>query len=315
MAPPGSTPVHFPTEKTFRSYKQEQGEAYARARPDYHPFLYETVINWHISTGGRLDTLLDVGCGPGNAARALAPRFAHAIGLDPSEGMIATARAVGGVSSSSKPVRFEVSTAEELGGNLSPPVQDSSVDLIIAANAAHWFDMSGFWPSAARVLKPGGSVALWTTGQIRTHPSMPNAAAIQAAIEQHQESHLKPYYTPGSILAHNRYVDLPLPWMLEQPVPEFDESTFFRKDWDDGEKFVVGPSEVDLDIFEKLMATASNVTRWREAHPDDVGTERDVLRILRREIERLLHEAGVEKGKEKLKGTVHGALLMVKKKA
>jgi trans-aconitate 3-methyltransferase len=310
-----STPTPAPlTETTFSSYNQKQGKNYAQNRHDYHPSVYQTIISHHTSTGGQFDTLLDVGCGPGNVARALDQYFAHAIGLDPSEGMITTARSLGSVTSTSEPVRFEISTAEDLGGNLSPPIQDSSVDLITAANAAHWFDMSGFWPSAARVLKPGGSVALWTSGEIYAHPAMPNAAAIQAAMDQIEEQHLKPFFERGNLLTRNRYVDLPLPWTLAQHVPEFDESTFFRKDWDLAETFFVGPSEVDMDTFEKMMGTASAVTRWRQAHPDAIGTERDVVRMLRREMERLLHEAGVEKGKETVKGAMRGALLIVKKK-
>lgn len=27
---------------------------------------------------------------------------------------------------------------------------------------AHWFDMPKFWAAAAKVLKPGGTVAIWT---------------------------------------------------------------------------------------------------------------------------------------------------------
>jgi trans-aconitate 3-methyltransferase len=27
---------------------------------------------------------------------------------------------------------------------------------------AHWFDMTKFWAEAAKVVKPGGTVALWT---------------------------------------------------------------------------------------------------------------------------------------------------------
>src|SRR5215470_13906762 len=102
------TPAPFPTEKTFSSYNHEQGKAYAEIRRDYHPSLYQAVINHHTSTGGQLDTLLDIGCGPGTAAQTLAPRFAHAIGLDPSEGMITTARSLGGATSTSEPIRFEV---------------------------------------------------------------------------------------------------------------------------------------------------------------------------------------------------------------
>ncbi|KAI9830557.1 MAG: hypothetical protein M1819_005515 [Sarea resinae] len=303
------------TEKTFSSYNQEQGKSYAQLRPDYHSSVYQAIIANHASTGGQFGTLLDVGSGPGNAARSLGPHFAHAIGLDPSKGMVQTARFLGGVTSTSEPIRFEVSAAEELGQHLSPAIPDSSVDLITAANAAHWFDMSRFWPRAARVLKPGGSVALWASGEIRVHPSTPNAAAIQTVIDLYREQHLSPYFAPGNLVVRGRYVDLPLPWTLATPVPDFDEASFIRKDWDVGDQFYVGPPELDLDTYERVMGTASPIVRWREAHPDAVGTERDVLRMLRREMERLLHEAGVAKGEERLKGVTPGVVLIVKKKA
>jgi hypothetical protein len=93
------------------------------------------------------------------AVRDLALHFVHAIGIDPSAGMITTARSLGGVSSSNDPIRFEISSAEDLGPELNPPVQSNTVDLIVAATAAHWFDMPKFWHRAAQVLKPGGTLA------------------------------------------------------------------------------------------------------------------------------------------------------------
>ena len=156
-----TTTAPFTKEKTFSAYDQEKAKKYAQLRRDYHASLYETVLRFHSSTCGQNDTIVDLGTGPGNVARTLAPKFNHAYGLDPSEGMIGTARSLGGVTSASEPIHFERSTAEDIGGSLSPPIADGSVDLITAANAAHWFDMEGFWPRAARVLKPGGSVALW----------------------------------------------------------------------------------------------------------------------------------------------------------
>ena len=173
--------------------------------------------------------------------------------------------------------------------------------------------MSGFWPRAAQILKPSGSVAMWTSGAIRAHPSMPNAPGIQAAMDAHQATYLDAYRNAGNDLARNAYRDLPLPWTLDPPVPEFDEAAFWRKDWEAGEDFFVGEQEVGLGTFGKMMGTASAVTRWREAHPDAVGEE-DVVRILRRDLERVLHEAGVKTGEEKLRGSVQGALLVVKKK-
>jgi hypothetical protein len=76
-----------------------------------------------------------------------------------------------------------------------------------------------------------------------------------------------------------------------------------------------GGQMIDMDMLEKMMGTTSQVHRWRDAYPDDAGTERDIVKIMRREIERLSQEAGVEKGKEQLKGTLMGVLLMVKRKA
>ncbi|KAK4059156.1 hypothetical protein Trihar35433_11153 [Trichoderma harzianum] len=303
------------TETTFSSYDQNQGKAYAHARPDYDPGVYKAVINHHKSTGGQFDTVVDVGCGPGSATRGLAPYFANAIGLDPSQGMVATARSFGGVSSESRPIRFEISTAEDLGAHLATPISDSSVDLITAANAAHWFDMPQFWLAAARILKPGGTVALWTSGEIRVHPSMPNAAALQAVFDEHTETYLKPFHVPGNYMVRSGYADLGLPWTIAQPVEAFDKETFVRKDWPAGEKFVVGESEVDLDTFEKIIGSGSPPTRWRQAHPEAVGTENDVVRILRRKIERVLRESGVEEGKERMRGTIHGVMLFVKKRA
>jgi trans-aconitate 3-methyltransferase len=307
-------------EKTFSSFTKDKAANYAQNRRGYHPNLYKIIVDHHTSTGGQLDTLLDIGCGPGTAARDLAPHFAHVIGLDPSEGMINTARDLAGVSSTSEPIRFEISTAEDLGSNLSPPVEDSSVDLIVAATAAHWFDMARFWPQAARVLKPGGTAALWSVGDSRLDPSVPNSVAIMAAVDEINERVLKPFTVPGNLLAQQLYVDLPLPWELTPPVADLDEATFCRKEWgpngENSEEFFMGGKlTYDMDMLEKMMGTTSQVHRWRDAHPDDAGTERDVVKIMRREIERLSQEAGVEKGKEALKGSLTGVLLMVKKKA
>jgi len=304
----------MPTEKTFSTYSPEQGKAYAQARRDYHPNVYKAVVELHTATGGELDTLLDVGCGPGLAARGLAGRFNHAIGIDPSPGMIATARSLGVETSASKPIRYEISTAEELGSDLDPPIPRGSIDLITAANAAHWFDLPAFWQRSAEMLKPGGSVALWTSGEIRMHPSMPNAAAVQAAMDRYTTVTLQAYYDPGNLLVREAYAHLLLPWAVTPAVTAFDESAFVSKHWQPGEDFFVGLPEGDMDLFEKVMATGSPYTRWSKAHPDEAGTERDVLKMLRREIGGLLHEAGVEEGREIIKADVRGVLLVVKKR-
>ncbi|KAJ5833107.1 hypothetical protein N7474_001418 [Penicillium riverlandense] len=313
------------TEATFRAYTSEQGAAYSEARPGYHPNLYKRVIDHHVSTGGQLGTLIDVGCGPGTATRPLAPHFTHAFGLDPSQGMISTARQNGGTTSSGQPIQFECSTAEDLaaGQNLIP---DGTADLIVAATAAHWFDIAKFWPRAAKILRPGGTVAFWTTSSMQAHPSVPNAEKINAAMAELREREMMPYIENGNRINRSLYTEMfPLPWECDPQVPEFEQSTFVRKEWgtpnnDDaevegGELFINGQREVSLDLMEKMMVTGSPVHRWQQANPDKVGTDQDIVKLMRNRIAKLLHEAGVPEGKETLKGNICGVLIMVKKKA
>ena len=135
MSPP--PPV---TEKTFTNFTPSQGANYAQNRGGYHPTLYKTILSHHTSTGGQLNSLLDIGCGPGTVARALAPHFQHVVGLDPSDGMIQNARLLGGTSASGDKIRYEISSAEQLGSHLEPRIEEGSVDLITAATAAHCKD-------------------------------------------------------------------------------------------------------------------------------------------------------------------------------
>jgi SAM-dependent methyltransferase len=312
MSTSTAPPAHIP-EKTFKSYTKDQGAAYAKNRTGYHPKLYATILDHHTSTGGQLNTLMDVGCGPGTACRALAPSFVHAFGVDPSSGMINNALSLGGITSTSEPIRFEIASSEEL----TKVAGNESVDLITAATAAHWFNMPLFWAQAARVLKPSGTVALWASGQIGIHPSVPNAAAIHEAMEGINEKELKPFMEPGNLLTKDLYAGLPLPWTLAEPVEEFDEKSFYRKEYENGtEEFIEERgTALDMDMMEKVMGTMSHVQRWREAHLDEVGTEKDIVRRIRREMERLLREGGVEEGKEMVRASFKAVLLMVKKKA
>ena len=306
---------------TFVAYTKAQGHTYAAGRPGYSPNLFKIVVNHHTSTGGQLGTVLDAGCGTGQATRDLVPYFTNAIGLDPSEGMIDAARAFS--TSAAAPIRFEVSPAEVLGTNLEPPIADGSVDLLTAATAAHWFDMARFWASAARVVRPGGTVALWARTAMDVDPNnTPNGTAIRAVLDG-IEREMEPYNRLGSILTRDLYADLPLPWALDVPVVAFDEESLVRKEWNRNREYQEGVgADEDLGLsaaltvrdFEELMGTNSTVTRWREAHPHKAGTEDDVLRNMRRRVEGLLSEAGVKSDEKVLRGGVAIVLLMIKRK-
>lgn len=306
-----------PQEKTFSTYNADQGKHYAQARPDYHPSVYEYIVAQHKATGGQFDTLVDLGSGPGNVARALAPHFTHAFGVDPAPGMVATARELGGTSASGEAIQYGQGSANDFGTTGDVVLPDGTVDLVSAGNAAHWFDMQRFWQRAAAVLKPGGSVVIWTTGDLRVHPDSPAAEAVQEAMDTFQTRDLEPYMNEGNRVVRNKYLDLLLPWTVPEPVTAFPEAEFTRRDWTISERFMNVGSEtaVNMDLLEKVMSTSSPYTRWCEAHPDDVDGENNILRKLRREVERVIQESGVEKGKETVRGVALGAVLIAKKEA
>jgi predicted TPR repeat methyltransferase len=122
------------TDKTFRVYNSQQAATYAKHRgQSYSSRILEIILNHHTNTGGKLGTLLDVGCGTGAAVQGLASRFQHATGVDPGEAMIAQATKLGGETSSGELIRYEVVGAENLYDVQS--VKEGEVDLLVAAMA------------------------------------------------------------------------------------------------------------------------------------------------------------------------------------
>ncbi|XP_069839289.1 putative methyltransferase DDB_G0268948 [Dendropsophus ebraccatus] len=103
-----------------------------------------------IKTDGRpLEIAVDVGCGSGRYTVPLAPHFKKVLGVDISESQINVAKQ----HTLANNVSYMVAAAEKL------PIKDSSVDLVNAALAAHWFTVNKFAREAVRVLKTRGCLA------------------------------------------------------------------------------------------------------------------------------------------------------------
>lgn len=120
-------------DPTYRLYNPEQAATYAKHRGSPPPALVEFVLGHHASTGGRTGVLLDMGCGPGMATRVFSKHFDVAIGVDPGDSMIKLATELGGETAKGEPVRWVISTAEEM--DKIAGVEKGSVDLVIAAFA------------------------------------------------------------------------------------------------------------------------------------------------------------------------------------
>lgn len=98
------------------------------------------------------DHVVDVGCGPGTAARVAARRGARVTGVDPAAVMLRVARAV---TRGSAPISWVGGGAEAL------PVADASATVVWAlATVHHWPDVGAGLAEAHRVLAPGGQLLI-----------------------------------------------------------------------------------------------------------------------------------------------------------
>ncbi|KAI7214126.1 hypothetical protein KC333_g6185 [Hortaea werneckii] len=298
------------TDTTFRNFTAQQAAAYATGRGGSYPQpLYETILNFH---QGKRDLCMDVGTGPGKAVWDLLPYFSHCIGSDASEQMIQRAKQEALSRNVSHRTTFLTVEAEHCGDHAllqHAGFEPNSIDLITVAMAAHWFHFPAFYLSAARALRPGGTLAIWTTSSYFCHPSVPGYRDIQTLLHTLEDELLGPYMTPGNRLARGCYDRLPLPWTpvppsaattdggedAQNPSPAalfFDHAAFERKHWDrdgvpsapalsDGSPgpFLLG-REVDLQGGLKGFDSSGPVIRWRESNPEKAHSDQDPIRVI-----------------------------------
>ena len=121
-------------------------DAYDRGRPSFPT----EAVRWLV--GPDPATVLELGAGTGKLTSVLVELGHDVHATEPDPGMLKVLRR------HLPDVPTSESGAEEI------PLPDRSVDVVVAAQAFHWFDHEQALPEMARVLRPGGHVALaWNT--------------------------------------------------------------------------------------------------------------------------------------------------------
>jgi SAM-dependent methyltransferase len=122
---------------------------YERGRPGWPADAVASVIDRLGAT-----RVLDLAAGTGKLTRVLAEHAPDLVAVEPLDGMRRE------LEERLPHIRVLAGTAEAI------PLDDGAVDAVVVAEAFHWFDLPRAIPEIARVLRPGGGLAvLWNRSQ------------------------------------------------------------------------------------------------------------------------------------------------------
>ncbi len=166
-----------------------QAQSYARYRPGYPPALFDYLKQicpvkqcaWDCATGN------------GQIAYGLSSFFEEVRATDISAQQLAHARQAHNIIYSK-----EASEASSFG--------DQVFDLVVVAQAIHWFDFPRFYKEVKRTLKPGGLFVVTGYSMVTVTPE------IDALLLDFHENIVGPYWDPERVYVDERYETIPFPF-------------------------------------------------------------------------------------------------------
>lgn len=235
---------------SFNDHFSGHASEYQRYRPGYPDALFRWLAE--VSPGRAL--AVDVATGNGQAAVPLADHFDQVIAFDASSRQIEQARPSPGV-------RFAVAAAEDL------PLSSASADLLIAAQALHWFDHQRFFAEARRVLRPGGVFAAWCYDLHRIDP------AVDELVDSLATEALGAWWPPERHLLREGYRSIALPFAAVSS-PAFvmtarwtvDDVLGYLRTWSSTRRFLAARGHDPVEGLEPRLRLAFGVgereVRW-----------------------------------------------------
>src|SRR6266540_3176618 len=222
----------------FKDHFSKQAADYAKFRPNYPQKLFDYLRS--IAPSRQL--AWDCGTGNGQAAVGLASLFDRVIATDASEKQIANAQ-------SHKIVEYRVAPAENSG------IGSRTIDLIMVAQALHWFDLDRFYAEMRRVLKPDGILAASAYNLLHIEP------AIDAVVNRYYYEVVGAFWPPERKLVE-QFGDLPFPFQEIIP-PKFEMTAQWNLDhllgylqtWSSTQRFIAAKGSDPLEqIMDELRA-------------------------------------------------------------
>ncbi len=240
---------------------------YLAGRPPYPPRLIARVATLTgLESSGRV---LDLGCGPGQLARAFAPLAAEVVAVDPEPEMLRAARQGAGT----LPIRFLQGSSYDLGPGFG------RFHLAVMGRSFHWMDRADTLRRLDQLIDPGGAVVLFGD----THPELPENAwrpawrdALAPFRDPEREHHRAGWVRHEAILLDSAFAQLDLVAAFDRrlsPIASLVEralsmsSTNPSTGQDQGEALqaaiveALGPFVVDGMVTEVVQSYALIATR------------------------------------------------------
>ena len=161
--------VDFEGRTLRRTMFDAVADDYERVRPTYPDEVFDDLADLAaLSPGARV---LEIGCGTGQATISLAKRGLHVVAVELGERLAELARRRLAAFPTAEVVRATFEDWE--------PAEAADFDAVVSFTAFHWIDPDVRYAKAARLLKPGGALAVFETQDTLTDDGDPFFVAVQ----------------------------------------------------------------------------------------------------------------------------------------